>query len=237
MDLADIRKKAKADQKGATEAEPSVGRGSGRPAASIQGEPLEFDLEAMETPAPEPAGTATATVDPLEALFSGCGSLELATEEQYLKGLSQSENQQEQKRQWLTFELGKEVYALDIVAIHEIIKPREITDIPRVPEFILGIISLRGIIVPVYDLKRRLKLGTAEITPASRIIVCQNDDRTAGLLVDCINQVVGIAEDGIEPPPSVLTGHERELIAGVGRQDGRMMILLNLQNVLDPELI
>jgi len=139
--------------------------------------------------------------------------------------------------QWLTFSLGEEEYALTIEAVSEIIKPREVTDIPRVPGFISGIISLRGIIVPIFDLNKRLSLGTAELGSSARIIVCKDGDRMAGFIVDRINQVVNVPLKGIEPPPTVLSGLDRDFVEGVGRVDDRMLILLDLSNVMNAELV
>ncbi|MBE0502683.1 MAG: purine-binding chemotaxis protein CheW [Desulfuromonadales bacterium] len=135
-------------------------------------------------------------------------------------------------RRWLAFSLGSEDYALDISMIREILKPREITEIPRVPDFLLGIISLRGNIIPIFDLKRRLGLGEATIDQDSRIIVCQEGDRLAGLLIDRITQVTSIQEEGIEPPPAIFSGRDRALLDGVGRVQGNVLILLNVANVL-----
>lgn len=135
-------------------------------------------------------------------------------------------------RRWLAFSLGSEDYALDISVIREILKPREITEIPRVPEFLLGIISLRGNIIPIFDLKRRLGLGVAMIDQDSRIIVCQEGDRLAGLLIDRITQVTSIQEERIEPPPAIFTGRDRALLDGVGRVQENVLILLNIANVL-----
>jgi purine-binding chemotaxis protein CheW len=137
----------------------------------------------------------------------------------------------------LSFSLGSEEYALDIHDIREIIKPRDITDIPRVPEFVLGIISLRGIVIPVFDLKRRFKLGTSILSPSSRIIVCQRGNKSAGLLVDSISQVIKVDRASIEPPPPVLSGLERELLDGIGRHREQMLILLNMPCVLNTDLI
>jgi len=176
--------------------------------------------------------------DPLEALFRFRPEMDLATEESYLRGLmGDGEKSEEGVRQYLTFALGSEEYALDIGFIREIIKPREITDLPRVPDFVLGILSLRGMIIPVFDLQKRLRLGAVEISPASRIIVCHRDDRSAGFLVDGITQVVRLPARSIEPPPAVLSGLDRDMVEGVGRHQGRMMILLDLESVLDAELV
>jgi len=135
-------------------------------------------------------------------------------------------------RRWLAFSLGSEDYALDISVIREILKPREITEIPRVPEFLLGIISLRGNIIPIFDLKRRMGLGVTEIGSNSRIIVCQEGDRLAGLLIDRITQVTTIQEEKIEPTPTIFSGRDRALLDGVGRVQDKVLILLNLANVL-----
>jgi len=177
------------------------------------------------------------TDDALEQLFRGQDDLALATEESYLKALQGGGEETLQARQrWLAFALGSERYAVNIDYVNEIIKPREITQIPRVPAFLLGIISLRGIIVPIIDLRRRLDLGTVEFDEQTRILVCEEDDRIAGLLVDSITQVVHLTEDEIEPPPAILTGVNRDLVEGVGRIRGQMVILLDLPKVLDMEL-
>lgn len=139
-------------------------------------------------------------------------------------------------RRWLTFSLGDEDYALDIISIREIIKPREVTEIPRVPDFLLGIISLRGTIIPIFDLKNRLRLGKALISSESRIIVCQDGDFMAGLLIDRITQVTTIADENIEPPPAIFSGVDRAMLDGIGRVNKKMLILLNLPSLLNIEL-
>jgi purine-binding chemotaxis protein CheW len=236
MDLAEIRKKAKARPKSGGQASIAEAKPSPRAAVSIQGAPVgqgsSPPLMPLSAFRPPPSHE-----DPLEALFNFRPDVALASEESYLQTLrGQDEQKAEVLCEWLTFRLGSEEYALDIAGVCEIIKVREITDIPRVPEFILGIISLRGIIVPIFDLKKRLKLGGGELTPASRIIVCQWGERSAGLLVDSISQVVRIPAGGVEAPPAVLSGVDRELLKGVGRIQGRMMILLDPANVLNAEL-
>jgi purine-binding chemotaxis protein CheW len=181
--------------------------------------------------------TVSAEIDPLEALFSFRVDGTLATEELYLKAfMGDDEAGDTDQRQWLTFALGDEEYALELGVVNEIIKSREVTDIPRVPKFIRGIISLRGIIVPVFDLRGRLNIGVVEPGPSARIIVCQKDGKLAGLLVDRINQVVSLPGGSIEPPPTVLSGLDRDFVEGVGRVDGRMLILLHLSNVINAEL-
>ncbi len=233
MDLAEIRKKAKMT-------EPLVSRKEVRAnaAKAPTHEPTgqESVVEAPEKDA-KLLDETSALLDPLEALFNHPLEIVAATEEGYQQGLERSTEEAGNLRQLLTFLIGDEEYALDIETIREIIKPREVTDLPRVPGFILGIISLRGIIIPIYDLKQRLRLGTSALTASSRIVVCQQADRVVGLLVDSISQVMRIPLRNIEPPPAVLSGIDRDLIEGVGRYQGKMMILLHLPCVADVELV
>ncbi len=256
IDLADIRKKAqkdKGEQDSGGKENTSAGRTStpseqesrqekkgagnavqGIPAGRSESSDSQLQVDessALKSPAPQGGEE-----DPLERLFAQIDDPRLATEEVYFKGLGAGVDQSsETRREWLTFSLGKEEYALDIEGVVEIIKPRSISPIPRVPGFILGIMSLRGVILPVFDLKQRLKLGQVEEGPANRVIVCQTGDRIAGLLVDNISQVVRLTERSIEPPPSLMPDLDVELVAGVGRYQGHFLILLNLGGILAAE--
>ncbi len=232
MDLADIRKKAKKTRSG-SQADSSPG--PGRTVVP----PTEQHAAAPPVPAPSPErGAVRTSPSRLDALFDLPAGIQAATEERYLEAIQgEKRKTAEQLRHLLTFTLGDEEYALDLGEITEIIKFRTITEVPRAPAFILGIISLRGIIVPVFDLKRRLRLGATEIGADSRIVVCHTGDRSAGLLVDRISQVAQIPATSVEPPPPVLSGLDRDLVEGVGRFQGRMLILLQLQNVLNAELV
>lgn len=231
MDIAEIRKKAKG----------KTGVSPGKPAPvpvseSVSETAVAFPVDAGTKSRPLPAEPAEKTVSPsgLDRLFAAGTDVQFATEDVYQTTLASQDAQDDAGfTQFLAFQLGSEEYALDITRISEIIKPREYTDIPRVPEFVLGLISLRGVVVPVFDLRLRFKLGKAHLTPASRIVVCRVDDVMAGLLVDNIKQVIKLTADKIEPPPAVLSGVDRSLVEGVGRYQGRMIILLNLANVLD----
>jgi len=262
MDLVEIRKKAKGNKKKIVDSpEPvideSVEKIVSQPAEEepIAAPEVESTAEteaAVETESPEvsepdpqevvpdqdEAETAVADEqDPIDALFTFQLENGQVTEENYLQALvGEDEVVDHDIQQWLTFSLADEEYALTIDSVSEIIKPREVTDIPRVPDFICGIISLRGIIVPVFDLSRRLNLGLSEMESSSRIIVCQQDERLAGFLVDRINQVVNVPMANIEPPPTVLSGLDRDFVDGVGRVDGKMLILLHLSNVMNAEL-
>ena len=246
MDLVEIRKKSKqkpsAKNPDGPSAEPAAEQPSQQPATPAQPPARAAGSKRDENPSLPVAQRSVVEqkqsgLDVLDALFDSTPDLTLATEEIYLQGLEGIDVENDNGlQQWLTFNLGTEQYALDITYVREIIKPREITDIPRVPDFILGVVSLRGVIVPIYDLCRRLSLGSVEADSRSRIIVCEQGERIAGLLVDNITQVVRFATGEIEPPPAILSGLDRELVEGVGRVQGKMVILLDLPSVLDVEL-
>lgn len=141
----------------------------------------------------------------------------------------------EKKIELLAFKLSNEEYVLDINRIKEIIRPVEITRVPRVPSYIKGIISLRGVIVPVYNLKNRLGLLEAnEFSNDSqkRILIVNFDEELIGIIVDAVTGVVKINEDIIEPTPQIIKGVDAEYLKGVARTNNRLLILLNLDRVL-----
>ncbi len=238
MDIAELRRKANEDktksgqtQQGALPASaPEDAVPVETTGDSVQSaEPMTYDLQ---TPV-----TVDAEEDGLDRLFGSSYALDLASAEGDVAVIDDEHRELETtETQCLAFSLGDEEYALNIVGISEIIKVKEFTDVPRAPGFVLGVISLRGVVVPVFDLAERLNLGKSELTANSRIVVCQSGEITAGLLVDSINQVIKLADDSIEPPPAVLSGLERDFMTGVGRHKGRMVILLDVENVLNIEM-
>jgi len=135
-------------------------------------------------------------------------------------------------RDFLAVTVGDEEYGIDILRIREIIKVRAGTEVPRAPRFVLGVISVRGVIVPVIDLRERLHLRADEAPRAPRILIVTRDEELLGLLVDSVRHVVRFTEESIEPPPPMLSGAEADFVSGIGRVYGRMVILLNLDAIL-----
>jgi len=135
--------------------------------------------------------------------------------------------------EFLGFMLDDEEYALDILEIKEIIRLQTITPVPRTPDYLKGIITLRGVIVPVFDLRSRLGLKEAGHGPRTRVVVVYRGDEFAGMIVDSITQVMRVSVDRIEPPPPTIGTVEAEFIKGVTRHQERLIILLNLARVLD----
>jgi purine-binding chemotaxis protein CheW len=135
-------------------------------------------------------------------------------------------------QEYLSFVLADESYAVNIFHIKEIIKPPMITEVPRTEKVILGVLNLRGMIAAVVDLRRRLGLEASEQTRKSRILIIQLRDELVGLLVDEVRHVIRLKDEDIEPPPGVFDRVEAEHIVGVGRQEGEMYTLLDLDSVI-----
>ena len=161
-----------------------------------------------------------------------------ATEETYL--LRQDDRRARERRGVLTFAVGGEVYGVEILSIREIIKLREITEVPRAPRFLLGVVTVRGLVMPVVDLRLRLKLDAPALGRSARILVVVHKGERYGLLVDEVRGVVRFADSQIEPPPPSLSPSEAPFLAGIARypeaDEERMVILLSLDAVLGFEV-
>jgi purine-binding chemotaxis protein CheW len=150
---------------------------------------------------------------------------------------SATDTDRRDSQELLCFRVASEEYALNIMDIKEIIKPREVTEVPRVPSFVAGVLSLRGIIIPVFDMRIRLGLAGGRSSGKERIIVVKKgEEGFCGILVDEVIQVVRIDAKDLEPPPTVLEGIDRDFVCGIGRFSGRMLILLNMEKILDVNL-
>lgn len=137
---------------------------------------------------------------------------------------------------FVTFYLGEEEYALPIAQVQEINRVIEITRVPNSPEHVMGVINLRGKIVPVIELKHRLKLDQTEITKESRIVVVEVGPKVLGLMVDRVSQVLNIASEQIEDPPEEVVQVDENYIKGVGKIDDRMIIMLDLGQIIEREV-
>jgi purine-binding chemotaxis protein CheW len=173
-----------------------------------------------------------ATYTPLEAILAS-RSAAGCDDESILADDATSEIVAESCLEFLCFRVSDETYGINIMDIKEIIKPREVTEVPRAPVFVSGVLSLRGTIIPVIDMRVRLGLACEEPTGKERIIVIKNNNSFSGLLVDEVIQVVQVQPDAVEAAPTVLDGIDREFISGLGRSDGRLIIILNLENIAD----
>jgi purine-binding chemotaxis protein CheW len=112
---------------------------------------------------------------------------------------------------------------------------QEITNVPNAPNFVEGVINLRGRVIPIVDLRKRFGLEAKEHSKATRIIVVMIDQVTVGLIVDEVSEVLRIPEDTVEPPPPIVAGIEADYIKGVGKLEDRLLILLDLNKILSQE--
>ncbi len=173
-------------------------------------------------------------IDPIEAILAGreaagCGDEPDASPEQAAAEVEDFE-------EFLCFRVSDEIYGINIMQIKEIIKPREVTEVPRAPSFVSGVISLRGVIIPILDMPDRLGLRRGATTGRERVVVVRHGEAFTGLLVDEVIQVVRIVKNSVEPAPAVLEEINREFVAGIGRSEDRMIILLNLDTIADIDL-
>lgn len=137
---------------------------------------------------------------------------------------------------YLTFVLGDENYGIPILKVKEIIGMMEITKVPRTPDFIQGVINLRGKIVPIIDLRLKFKLEKMEYNERTCVIVVEvkvNDvTKFMGIAVDSVSEVVTITKDNIEPPPEFQTDIEEAFLEGMGKVKDKVIMLLNIEKVL-----
>lgn len=134
--------------------------------------------------------------------------------------------------QLVTFRIGEEEFGVDILAVQEIIRMMQITMVPRAPEFIEGVINLRGKVIPVINMRTRFNKPTLDQDSNTRIVVMELENKIVGFLVDGVSEVLRIPESTVEDPPPVVAGIGAEYIRGIGKLDNRLLILLNLDNLL-----
>ncbi len=132
----------------------------------------------------------------------------------------------------VTFFLSGEEYGVDVRLVQEIIRVSEITQVPRAPEFIKGVINLRGRIIPVIDLKKKLGLGEVAMTRHARVVVIRLRERLIGLLVDGASQVLKVPVSTIEAAPEEVVEIDANYIRGVAKLEARLIILVDLPKIL-----
>lgn len=152
------------------------------------------------------------------------------------------ESNDETSAQYLTFLIAGETFAVGILDVNEIIEVSEMTDVPMMPEFIRGVINLRGAVVPVIDLAARMERGRSELNKRSCIVLVEtplsdNQYQVVGMLVDSVNEIVEIEDDHIQPAPAMGDGIDTSFIKAMGRVDELFFVLLDIENILSSEQI
>jgi purine-binding chemotaxis protein CheW len=142
-------------------------------------------------------------------------------------------------RQYLTFKLGEEVFALEVANVREILEFIPITKVPRTPDFMTGVINLRGSVVPVTDMRLKFGMSETEKTVNTCIIVVEvnidGEKALLGALVDSVQEVFELEAQQIEPPPRLGLGMKTEFIEGMGKRDNQFVIILDIDKVFSME--
>ena len=136
---------------------------------------------------------------------------------------------------YLTFILCDEEYGLEILKVREIICVMDITEVPQTPNFIKGVINLRGKVIPVVDLRLKFGMPETEYTKETCIIVVDVNGLLMGIVVDTVSEVLDIADADIEPPPSFGSEVKTSFILGMGKVGGKVKILLSIDEILSAE--
>lgn len=134
--------------------------------------------------------------------------------------------------QLVGFRIGKETFGVPINLVHEIVRLPEITAVPDSPDYIEGVINLRGKIVSIVDLRKRFRETRIEASRKNRILVAEIENKMVGLIVDAASEVIRLPESEIEAPPEVFQDSEVKYVTGVGKLNGRLVILIDLTKIL-----
>jgi purine-binding chemotaxis protein CheW len=139
-----------------------------------------------------------------------------------------------EEKKVIVFALGSEEYGVEVDKVRTIERMQPMTRVPKVPAFINGVINLRGVVVPIIDLRARFGLDHAEYNDNTRIIIVSAGEFEVGLIVDSANDVIDLDSDEINSPPEIVGGIKAKYLDGIARiGENRLLVLLNLERVLD----
>lgn len=151
--------------------------------------------------------------------------------------INRSEQETIEEIKVIIFRLKDEEYGVEVNQVKSIERMERITRVPNTPPFVKGVINLRGVVIPIIDLRNRFGIELLEYNDSTRIVIVNVDDVEVGLIVDAANDVVDIPVNAIEPPPKVVGGVESKYLRGVAKLSKRLLVLLNLDKVLNPDEI
>ena len=141
-------------------------------------------------------------------------------------------NQTVSEKQIVVFNMGEESYGVDIAMVREIIQLQPVTRVPGTPPSVEGMINLRGSVIPIVDLRKRFKLESIPHSKNTRIVVVSCKGQDVGVVVDAVAEVLRVATESIEPPSNLFTGENLEHMQGIVKLTNRLVILLNMDQVL-----
>ncbi len=151
------------------------------------------------------------------------------------KTTSNNSPEKDQVLQWVTYRLGDETYGINVMQVQEVLRYTEIAPVPGAPDYVLGIINLRGNVVTVIDTRARFGLMPADTTDNTRIVIIESDEQVVGILVDSVAEVVYLKSSEIDSAPNVGTEESAKFIQGVSNRDGELLILVDLNKLLSDD--
>lgn len=137
--------------------------------------------------------------------------------------------------QWVTFKLEGETYGINVMQVQEVLRYTEIAPVPGAPEYVLGIINLRGNVVTVIDTRHRFGLNSAEVSENTRVVIIEADQHVVGIMVDAVAEVVYLNQSEIDNAPNVGNDETSKFIQGVCNKNDELLILIDLNNMLSDE--
>jgi purine-binding chemotaxis protein CheW len=137
--------------------------------------------------------------------------------------------------QWVTYRLDEETYGINVMQVQEVLRYTEIAPVPGAPDYVLGIINLRGNVVTVIDTRSRFGLPSSEITDNTRIVIIESEEQVVGILVDSVAEVVYLRSSEIDSAPNVGTEESAKFIQGVSNRSGQLLILVDLNKLLSDD--
>lgn len=149
--------------------------------------------------------------------------------------VAEAEETTRKEIQLACFQVGSQMYALDILRIKEVIRPQKLTPVPKAPEFIEGVINLRGVVIPVVDLRRRFGQPVVASGQKNRIIVSVLAGKIIGLMVDEVAEVRNFTRQEIQPAPRFIKGKKTDYFIGVCQRDDDLVMIINLEKILSSD--
>ena len=152
-----------------------------------------------------------------------------------MESLASRESVAGEMKQLISFTVGAEEYGMELLRVKEVIRMRQITWLPKAPSCVKGIINLRGDVIPIVDLRDRFGLQPEEQTAMTRVVVVEVEGMPVGMVVDSASQVVRVAGDQFDPPPTVMGEASRDFITAVGKMGDRLVMMIDVDRILKPE--
>lgn len=143
-----------------------------------------------------------------------------------------AKSESEELFQLVSFKLGSEEFGVDILDVQEINRMNEITKVPQAPEYVEGVVNLRGKVIPIVDLRKRLDMDVRDYDKDTRIVVVNIEKNTIGMIVDSVSEVLRIPKSAVEPAPSIISGLDTDYVKGVAKLDDRLLLFLNLNKIM-----